>query len=130
MPANKRITILKSEHLDLAKRSENLARAILGLNSLGIQNSDWIITICFYSVTHYIYSDIPIQKTVDGYSQMEHKIVKHYSSKKIIYKIYSWLKNKSFVARYNPKLANRYSNITAGVAIRKVEEIKKELKIR
>jgi hypothetical protein len=95
-----------AEHLGKARNNENLARALF---DLGVPCCDWIITICFYSTLHYIYSKLPIKSVLNSHLDLNKEIVK-YSPKTKLYNIYKSLKDKSEDMRYYPSSANFCKN--------------------
>jgi len=96
----------QSEHLDKAQRNEQLARALFDLE---LPCCDWIITICFYSSIHYIYSKLPISYVQNSHHALEEEIVKNFPGTGL-YKPFKSLKDKSEDMRYYPNSANIYKN--------------------
>ncbi|MEA3464157.1 MAG: hypothetical protein U9R14_03730 [Patescibacteria group bacterium] len=117
----------QSEHLDKARKNEQLARAFFDLES---PCCDWIITICFYSAIHYIYSKLPINYIQNSHYHLEEEIVKHFP-RTGIYKLFKSLKDKSEDMRYYPYSANLFKNDRQFCSYRfkELEKIKKILKI-
>ena len=113
------------EHLEKARKNEQLARALFDLE---LHCCDWIITICFYSAIHYIYSKLPVNNVQLYYSDLVREI-ERYSRK--LYSLFKSLKDKSEDMRYFPymaKLFRRERQFCNG-RFKELDEIKKILKI-
>ena len=112
------------KHLLQAEENEKLAKALTDLDSC---YKDWVITLCFYSGLHYIYSKMPLEKLPKSHKEAEPLILKHCGGN--AYNKYRYLSDLSRNARYYPKFAEKYRKGTKMVqsSIKKLYSLKNDL---
>lgn len=116
------------EHLDQAKHNEQLARALLILQT---PNVDWIITLSYYSALHYVYSKLTSSTVFSTHSKLEAEILKQYTRNSKLWVLYKKLQDASKNARYLPHVSREYrKNLGYGTQmLQRLDDLKKELGI-
>jgi hypothetical protein len=114
------------EHLKQGKENEQLARALISLDSC---YKDWVVTLAFYSALHYSYSKFKGTEIPHTHVEAEPRILKDCGKK--VFKLYSALNDKSRNARYYPIIAKEYRQnpIMAKTSLEMLDKLKAELGI-
>lgn len=115
-----------ARHLQQGKENEQLARALLALDSC---YKDWVITLIFYAALHYIYSKLPVSDIPHTHEEAKPLILQSCGGD--VFKLYSDLSDKSRNARYYPAIAEAYRNssLVSENAIKTLETLKEHLGI-